>query len=85
MEPDDLRQAQELKDLDSVVKNVLEPTDGEDDLSIPYEITRIKPVFGHINHFTSFFDSNLGPDLDSTFLWGIIGILLRVRDRKSVV
>lgn len=60
---------------------VLGPNEGNVNFNVPYQVAGIKPTLGHINHFTEFFDSNLGPDLDSSFLWGSIGILLRVRSK----
>ncbi|KAK8013187.1 NB-ARC and TPR domain protein [Apiospora marii] len=41
-------------------------------------ITLIRPALGHLNNFTEFFHSKLGPTLDVAFLWGSLTCLLKV-------
>ena len=40
-------------------------------------ITPIRPALGHLSTFADFFETKLGPDLDTSFIWGTLACLLK--------
>lgn len=41
-------------------------------------LTLIRPALGHLHVFVKFFQANLSPDLDVSYLWGSLVCLLQV-------
>ncbi|PGH27212.1 hypothetical protein AJ80_01169 [Polytolypa hystricis UAMH7299] len=76
--PDDLEQIQSITSWDSMQKYVFESVGTGSGGLIPYEIVLIKPTLGHLHQYTQTFESQLAPDLQVDFFWGIIGVLLKL-------
>ncbi|KAF1961988.1 hypothetical protein CC80DRAFT_522601 [Byssothecium circinans] len=49
-----------------------------DQPSVPHEIALIRPILAHLQPFVQFFASRLGPELDTAFVWGLLGRLLQI-------
>ncbi len=78
LEPDDIEQVRLITSWDVLQKEVFDPVGSGSRKTIPYEISLIKPTLGHFHHFTHIFESQLAPDLQANFFWGIVGVLLQV-------
>lgn len=78
LEPDDLEQVRLVTSWHSLQKDVLQSAGTGSSKLIPYEIASIKPTLGHLDQFTRIFESHLAPGLQADFLWGILGVLLKV-------
>lgn len=72
LEPSDFREMQTLHSWEALQALLQDP--GSDGLAA------IKPALSHYNTFMALFESKLGPTLDPAFFWGVLGILVQVRD-----
>ncbi|KAI0545208.1 pfs domain-containing protein [Xylaria curta] len=74
LEPNDLHSLDALVSWDAVRMVILD-LPGE---NLSSEFALAKPSLGHLSSFTHIFETELSPKLSSSFLWGVIGILIQV-------
>ena len=69
LDPDDRETTDYHRSWDDVQERVL---DGASLL-----ITLIRPALGHFSTFADLFETKLGPDLDTSLIWGTLACLLK--------
>lgn len=69
LDPDDLETVESFKSWEEVQEHALD--------GVSPSIALFRPALGQLSIFTDFFETQLGSDLDASFLWGSLACLLK--------
>jgi len=84
LEPDDLETSRVHANWANIQQITTRLTAGPEDALIEHELSSIIPSLHHMHAMTMFFETRMGMALDSSFLWGILSLLMNVsQDHKS--
>lgn len=80
MEPQDRRTIRSFRTYEDVLEHVFVDQDEEPDPAALQELTLLRPRLIDLKNFSDFFATKLGGTLDTGIFWGMLGLLLTVRD-----
>jgi hypothetical protein len=80
MEPHDRRTIRSFRTYEDVQEHVFVNQDEEASAAALQELAMLQPRLIDLKNFSDFFAAELGPTLDTGTFWGLLGLLLTVRD-----
>jgi len=80
MEPHDRRTIRSFRTYEDVKEHVFVNQDEEASAAALEELAMLQPRLIDLKNFSDFFAAELGPTLDTGTFWGLLGLLLTVRD-----
>ena len=80
MEPHDRRTVRSFRTYEDVQEHVFVDQDEEASEAALQELAMLQPRLIDLKNFSDFFATELGPTLDTDTFWGLLGLLLTVRD-----
>jgi hypothetical protein len=79
MEPHDRRTIRSFRTYEDVQEHVFVEQDEEASEAALQELAMLQPRLTELKNFSTFFATELGPNLDTGMFWGLLGLLLTVR------
>ena len=80
MEPHDRRTIRSFRTYDEVQEHVFVEQDEEASEAARQELASLQPRLIDFKNFSDFFATRLGPTLDTSVFWGLLGLLFTVRN-----
>ena len=80
MEPYDRRTIRSFRTYKDVQEHVFVEQDEEASKTALQELAMLQPRLVDLKNFSDFFATQLRPDLDTDMFWGLLGLLLTVRN-----
>lgn len=84
MEPHDRRIIRSFRTYEDVQEHVFVEQDEEATDAALQELAMLQPRLIELKDFSDFFATKLGPVLDTSFFWGLLGLLLTVRNATKL-
>lgn len=84
MEPNDRRIIRSFRTYEDVQEHVFVEQDEETTDAALQELAMLQPRLIELKDFSGFFATKLGPVLDTSFFWGLLGLLLTVRNATKL-
>lgn len=84
MEPYDRRTIRSFRTCEDVKEHVFVEQDAEASEAALQELVMLEPRLVDLKNFSDFFATQLGPTLDTGMFWGLLGLLLTVRNAKML-
>ncbi len=82
MEPNDRRLIGGFKTFESIEKHLVAEYDETVPDTTRQELAMLQPRLADLQNFSNFFAHNLGLDLDPSIFWGLLGLILAVREPR---
>lgn len=80
MEPQDRRTTRSFRTYEDVIEHVFVDQDEEPNPAALQELALLRPRLIDLKNFSEFFAAELGQKLDAGIFWGMLGLLLTVRE-----
>lgn len=80
MEPHDRRTIRSFRTYEDVQEHVFVEQDAEASEAALQELAMLQPRLVDLKNFSDFFATQLRPTLDTGMFWGLLGLLLTVRN-----
>lgn len=84
LEPHDRRTIKNFSTFEDVQEHVSLEQDEDASEVVLLELARLQPRLVDLEKFSDFFATKLGPPLDTGIFWGVLGLLLTVRNTTKL-